>query len=289
MRLNFQLSMKSFLHSHKLLVLNFCLLACGLIAGACLYYGKLAGRGDDLGCFNPATWSSGWDDIRWCYMNWDPFISTVLRFPWRTAIWLFRFGPDTFPWWFPASLSLFFFMAAPFNLVMASRKLLNDASKRFSVFMALFLTGLWIINGTVYATTIGMPFSFLAGYNLHIYNVSLALFLVAQTTFGKRWWHWPFVGLLFFLASAGPATMTFSLPVLFAAWATTKMLSQRQTIKVWLRQIGLYALFSVLAVIAVQTAPGHAKRLAAIGIENPTLTFLSNRLPMWYDQSIRLG
>lgn len=273
---------------HPLLVQNAaCLIVC-LLAGYWLYGGRLAGQGDDLANLNPVSWPNEWAFLKWKYLNWGPFGSAISQAPWRLLVRAFDFTPDTFPWWLPTSLSTFFLVATPVNLIAAASAALGWRMFRSSaLFIVLSVLAVWTLNDTTFGLTLGPQTTFLSGYTFNFYLVSLVALLLSGPSVSTSYKTWPVLAICYLLPSIGTAIFMFALLPLSVTFITVAAVRQGRPFLGWLKGVACCFALTVIAIGFMRTAPGLQKRmplLGSTGSRDPRAVLA--RVPEWYADTV---
>jgi hypothetical protein len=267
--------------AHSLLVVHLVILFALLAFGAWVYAGKLTAAGDDLNNIGTAYWASNLDYLRYFYMEWGQTGVILLVIPLRALARFFQLGPDTFPWWLFASASSYCNLVAPLMIVAAGKAVLRYHWK-VGLFLLAFIFGVWI-GPAVYRTTVNIPVTFFVAYVLPLF---LTLFAIATFTrpcsgrVGKF-----IVAALYLIVSVNTQTFFFSAPVLFTTLTAIKVIRGNRSYWIGLKEIGLWAMLTLVAAIFVWTQPGFHKREVGAKFVMPSAA----ELGAWYQKSTQMG
>ncbi len=234
-------------NEHPIRMINVGLLIGCLVAGWLLYAGKFYGAHEDLAHLSPLTSSNEWEFFVSKYYEkfYGNFAIWVL--PWRLATRILYLSPETFPWWLPIALNLFYILSAPLNFAVSIKNLTSSSWAAALLFLVAFWA-IWSMTPITFGITLFTPVGFGGSYTKAIFVLSVVTYLWSKPNFEAWWEKWLLLALYIDLISysvALPASVT----LLFGI-SILKIFLRHNSFRVLAKYIGI-GLFVAVAILAM--------------------------------------
>ena len=248
---------------------NFSALILCVIFGAFFYEGSIAGENDDLAYVSPLFYSTIFDFFKYFYNEFGVLGGTIIGFPWVTVAHIFSISPFEFPWWFPASLNLFYLIASPINLIYSLRIVLLE--KKQFYFLFLFTLLFWILNPLTFKITLDGRATNLGGYWAPLFLLTTCMALYSGLDEYKLYQKWTLLILAYIPLTLYASLFVLSLPFLIVIYTILKISKGKLQ---YIKNITPLLILNAVGALITWTAPGFTKYKTSVGFAIPEFSKL---------------